>query len=67
MSESKPVLTLNDKQYPLDELSEEAKNLVQKIQLAQGKVKEKQLEALLFEDAYNAAVDALTAMLEADK
>lgn len=65
MSESKPVLTLNDKQYQIDDLSEEAKTQLQKVQLAQRLAQEKKLEALLMEDAYTAAVDTLSTLLEA--
>ncbi|MBL4820834.1 MAG: hypothetical protein JKY98_07575 [Gammaproteobacteria bacterium] len=57
-------LTLNDKTYKFDELSDEAKALVNNIRFAENKLAQLKSEAALVQTARNTYTQALTAILE---
>ena len=57
-------LTLNDKTYNIDELSDEAKRLANNILFADSKLTQLQNEAALVKTARNTYTKALTTILE---
>jgi len=58
------ALTVNDKAYDIDDLSDEAKGLVNNIRYAEAKLVELQRESAVIQTARNAYTQALTAIVE---
>ena len=64
MSDKPAMLTFNDKQYPMNDLSQEARVLVQKIKIAQGLIEQKKVEEAILSEAYDKLEKELTDILE---
>ena len=58
------TLTLNGKEYNIDDLSDEAKNIANNIVFADAKLNQLRNEAALIQTARNAYVQALTNEIE---
>ena len=58
------TLTLNDKSYNIEDLSDDAKRLATNILFAENKLSQLQSEAAVIQTARNAYTQALTAILE---
>jgi cell division protein ZapA (FtsZ GTPase activity inhibitor) len=58
------TLTINDKTYNLDDLGDEAKNLLNNIRYAETKLRDIQSESAVIQTARNSYVQALNAAVE---
>ncbi len=58
------TLTINDKSYDIEELSDEAKNLLANVRFADAKLKDLQREVAVVQTARNAYLQALALSAE---
>ena len=66
MTDQEPTLTLDGKDYKIADLSEEAKNQLQSLQLAETEIKRLQMQLAMVQTARNAYQQALVSALPQD-
>ena len=66
MTDQEPTLNLDGKDYKIADLSDEAKNQLQSLQLAETEIKRLQMQLAMIQTARNAYQQALVTVLPQD-
>lgn len=67
MTDQEPTLTLDGKDYKIADLSDEAQNQLQSLQLAETEIKRLQMQLAMIQTARNAYQQALVSALPQDE